>query len=249
MAALLFLYRHVLKMELAGLDDVARARPGRHLPEVLSVDEVGRVLAQLSGVPWLQVTLLYGSGLRLMECLQLRVKDLDFDRRQLVVRQGKGAKDRVTLLPRRLMAPLAEHLERVREQHTRDLAAGAGWVVLPESLDRKLAAGQDWRWQWVFPGTRVWAHPKTGRRHRHHLHETALQREVHRAVRGAGLSKRASCHTFRHSFATHLLEGGTDIRRIQALLGHSSVKTTMIYTHVRRELAGVRSPLDELPPE
>ena len=245
-SALVFLYRAVLQLEVDGLDEVVRARAGHHLPVVMSRGEVARVLAQLSGPMWLQSSLLYGSGLRLMECLQLRVKDIDLERKQVVVRHGKGAKDRVTLLPERLQRPLATHLLEVQKQHRRDVAVGAGWVVVPFAPRRASAAARDWRWQWVFPGSRVWLHPETGRRHRHHHHETTLQRAVKRAVREAGLTKRASCHTFRHSFATHLLEAGTDIRRIQQLLGHSSLKTTMIYTHVRRHTEGVRSPFDLL---
>jgi len=247
-SALVFLYRAVLQLEIEGLDEVARARTGRHLPVVLSRSEVARVLERMSGVHWLQASLLYGSGLRLMGCLRLRVKNIDMDRRQVVVHRGKGDKDRVTLLPERLVPPLTEHLEGVRRQHTRDVASGAGWVEMSFAPGRAVRAGRAWPWQWVFPGSRVWVHDETGRRHRHHHHETTLQRAVGRAVRSSGIAKRASCHTFRHSFATHLLEAGTDIRRIQALLGHQSVKTTMIYTHVRRDPDDVASPIDRLDP-
>jgi integron integrase len=215
---------------------------------VLTRDEVTRLLSELSGTRKLVCTLLYGSGLRLLEALRLRVKDVDFGAGELVVRRGKGEKDRVTMLPQVLATPLAKHLEKVRALHHRDLARGAGHVVLPGALARKLpSAPREWAWQWCFPATRLTVLDATGRRGRHHLHESAVQRTVHEAVVRMGLSKRATCHTFRHSFATHLLEDGYDIRTVQELLGHRDVSTTMLYTHVlNRGALCVRSPADRL---
>jgi integron integrase len=246
--ALLFLYREVLEQDLAWLDGVVRAKRPRGLPVVLTRDEVRAVLEQLDGVSRLMAMLLYGAGLRLLECVRLRVKDLDFGSNQIVVRGGKGGKDRVTLLPVALKADLARHVERVREQYQRDLERGAGWVELPTSLARKYPnAGREWAWQWVFPATRMYVDRATGQRRRHHLHESVLQRAVKEAVRRAGLTKPASCHTLRHSFATHLLEDGYDIRTVQELLGHRDVSTTMIYTHVlNRGPGAVRSPADRV---
>ena len=246
MAAILFLYKHVLNVDLPGLDNVVRARRPKRLPVVLSRVEVRRVLAELRGDHWLVASLLYGSGLRLMESLRLRVKDLDLERRELVVRGGKGDKDRVSVIPLSLVAPLRAHLERVRLQHDEALARGYAGVELPHALDRKYPRAQfELGWQYVFPMARPSRDPRSGAWRRHHLLEDTFQRQVKEAIRRSGIHKPASSHTFRHSFATHLLESGADIRTVQELLGHSSVKTTQIYTHVlNRGGFGVLSPLD-----
>jgi integron integrase len=248
LSALLFLYKDVLEINLPWLDGIVRANRPERLPVVLTRDEVRATLQGLRGVPHLMACLLYGAGLRVLECCRLRVQDVDFATSQIVVRGGKGDKDRVTMLPGIVKDPLARHLATVRSQHQRDLAAGAGWVELPYALLRKYPnAGREWVWQWVFPATRIYWDKATGQRRRHHLHETVLQREVRGAVRRAGLIKRASPHTLRHSFATHLLEDGHDIRTVQELLGHRDVTTTMIYTHVlNRGPAAVRSPADRI---
>jgi integron integrase len=248
LSALLFLYRDVLAIDLPWLDGIVRAKRPERLPVVLTRAEVRTVLGRLDGVSRLMAGLLYGAGLRVLECCRLRVQDVDFAQNQLVVRGGKGDRDRVTMLPAVAKAGLAAHLEAARAQHQRDLAAGAGWVELPTALLRKYPnAGREWAWQWVFPATRIYRDRLTGQRRRHHLHETVLQRAVKSAVRQAGIAKRASPHTLRHSFATHLLEDGHDIRTVQELLGHRDVSTTMIYTHVlNRGPAGVRSPADRM---
>lgn len=247
MSALLFLYRTVLKRDPGDLGEIIHARLPQRLPIVLTPDEVRQVLSRLDGVMRLIASLLYGTGLRLNECLHLRVQDLDFASCTVVVRAGKGDHDRMTMLPGSLKEPLLDHLADVRILHRADLAEGYGQVILPEAIDRKYpGADVDWRWQFVFPQERRWTDAE-GRQGRHHIDPSIVQRAVARAVLASGISKRASCHTFRHSFATNLLENGYDIRTVQELLGHKSVKTTMIYTHVlNRGPSAVRSPLDSL---
>ena len=246
LAALLFLYRDVLKVKLERIEEVERARTSRHLPVVFTRNEVKSILSNLSGVSYLAAALMYGSGLRLMECLRLRVKDLDFSYNQIIVRSGKGDKDRVTPMPALLKEPLRKHLLRTKLVHQRDLQDGFGSVYLPHALARKLpGAERDWAWQFVFCAMQRSLDPRTGSERRHHLHESVLQKAVVAAIRKAAPAKRGTCHSLRHSFATHLLEDGQDIRTIQELLGHNDVRTTMIYTHVlNRGGRGVKSPLD-----
>jgi integron integrase len=248
LSALLFLYRHVLDREIGDLGEVIRARKPRHLPAVMTREEVKGVLGHLKGDKWLMGSLMYGAGLRLMECLRLRVQDVDFARNEILVRDGKGAKDRITMLPQSLAVPLRDHLQKVKTIHEKDLGAGWGHVQMPYALDRKYPnAPKDWRWQWVFPQENRWINPQTKEQGRHHVHESIVQRSVKEAVAKAGIVKHVSCHTFRHSFATHLLQDGYDIRTIQELMGHKDVSTTMIYTHVlNRGGQGVRSPADNL---
>lgn len=247
-SALLFLYKEVLEVELPWLDNVQQAKAPQRLPVVLNRDEVQAILSRLKGINWLIASLLYGTGMRIMECLRLRVKDVDFTRREILIRDGKGFKDRVTMLPVSLSAVLQQHLVSVREQHNADLAKGFGSVYLPYALAKKYPnAAKEWPWQYVFPATKLSVDPVGGEQRRHHFMEQNIQRAIKQAVRDADLSKPATPHTFRHSFATHLLEGGYDIRTVQELLGHKDVSTTMIYTHVLNKGGkGVASPLDHL---
>ena len=247
-AALVFLYREVLGRPPGDFGPLPRPRLPTRIPVVLTPAEVRQVLAALDGMPRLIGVVLYGSGLRLMECLTLRIKDLDLDRGEIRIRRGKGAKDRITVLPAVVREPLGRQVDRVRGQHQadRDRDPAGGWVELPGALGRKYpAAGRSLAWQWVFPATRRYRDPATGQVRRHHLHESAMQRAMTGAVARSGITKRASCHTLRHSFATHLLESGSDIRTVQELLGHRDVSTTMLYTHVlNRGGLGVTSPAD-----
>jgi integron integrase len=248
LSALLFMYRHVLGREVGNLGDVIRARTPRHLPIVMTREEVKAVLRCLDGSKWVMASLMYGAGLRLMECLRLRVQDIEFARNEILIRDGKGAKDRVTMLPESIKITLQDHLRVVKAVHEQDLRDGWGRAQMPHALDRKYpGAAAEWRWQWVFPQEHRWRNPQTREEGRHHIDESLVQRAVKDAVRRAGIVKRATCHTFRHAFATHLLEAGYDIRTAQELLGHEDVRTTMIYTHVlNRGGRGVRSPADTL---
>jgi len=249
LSALLFLYRHVLGQTLPRLGDVVRASRPAKLPTVLTRDEVRAVLSKLDDTPRLVATLLYGTSMRLLEALRVRVKDLDFALNEILIREGKGMRDRHTMLPESLKPALRNHLDSVKALHERDLKDGYGEVFLPDALERKYpAAGRHWGWQYVFPAPSRSRDPRSGKTRRHHLDESGVQKAVHQAVLDAKLTKPASCHTLRHSFATHLLEDGYDIRTIQELLGHRDVATTMIYTHVLNRAGGrgVRSPLDSI---
>ena len=245
-SALLFLYREVLGTELAWLDDIEKAKTPKRLPVVLTRPEVQVLLSRLQGTHWLIGNLLYGTGMRIMECLRLRVKDVEFTRQEILVRDGKGFKDRVTMLPDVLVNPLREHIKNVKVLHSQDLEAGYGSVYLPNALEKKYpSSAQDWGWQYVFPTAGLSTDPRSGNVRRHHVQDQTFQRAMKQAVRDSNLVKPATPHTLRHSFATHLLEGGYDIRTVQELLGHSDVSTTMIYTHVLNKGGkGVKSPLD-----
>ena len=248
LSALLFLYREVLDRPCAWIEVGVRAKRRKTLPVVLTRGEVRALLSNIQGVPAWVVSMLYGGGIRLMECLELRIKDIDFERSEVVVRDGKGGKDRITMLPTTVAPVLQKHIMQVRGVHDRDLEDGAGRVLLPHALARKYPnAERQWGWQYVFPAARRFTETETGTARRHHMHESVVQRAVKATVLRAGITKPASCHTLRHSFATHLLEDGYDIRTVQELLGHQDVRTTMIYTHVlNRRGLGVRSPFDTL---
>ena len=247
LSAILFLYREVIKKEIGWVDGVERAKRPQRVPVVFTRDEVKKILIHLEGTKWIMASLLYGAGLRLRDCVRLRIKDVDFGCNQVIVRDGKGQKDRVTMLPVPAKQRLITHLEKVKSIHEKDLKSGFGRVDLPFALKRKYPnADREWAWQYVFPSTCLCKEPRTGVMVRHHIHRSALQRAVKAAIRQAGVAKHGSCHTFRHSFATHLLEDGYDIRTVQELLGHKDVNTTMIYTHVlNKGASAVRSPLEE----
>ena len=248
LCALVFLYRHVLKKDLSQFEDIVFAKRPSKLPVVFTREEVRHILLQLDGVTWIMGQLLYGAGLRVMECVRLRIKDIDFGYRQIIVRDGKGHKDRVTMLPEIVIEPLSRHLEKIKMAHEIDLKAGFGTVYLPYALERKYPqANRSWSWQYVFPATKRSIDPRTGIEQRHHLSVAVLQRAIKKAINSYKIAKPGSCHSMRHSFATHLLESGYDIRTVQELLGHKDVSTTMIYTHVlNRGGNGVQSPSDML---
>jgi integron integrase len=248
LSAVLFLYRVLLKRKVGKLGDLVRARRPKHLPVVMTKKEARVVMRRLEGRVWMVACLMYGAGLRLRECLRLRVQDVDFGANQITIRDGKGFKDRVTLLPESVKEPLKQHLKEVKALHKDDLADGYGRVEMPYALARKYPnAASEWRWQFLFPQKMRWENAETGHQGRHHMDESIIQKAVRAAVREAGLVKHITCHTLRHSFATHLLEAGYDIRTVQELLGHKDVRTTMVYTHVLNKGGmGVKSPMDSL---
>ncbi len=251
LCAIVFLYKHVLKKELGDFGELIWAKKPKKIPAVFTTEQAKAVLTQLTGVKWIMALLLYGSGLRLMECLRLRVKDIDFDYKQIIVRDAKGQQDRVTMLPENIISQLQNHLDTVKRLHENYVKNGFGTVYLPNALARKYPnANQEWGWQYVFPASQLSIDPKSGCKRRHHLDESVLQKAVKSAIKKAGITKHASCHTFRHSFATHLLQSGYDIRTVQELLGHKDVNTTMIYTHVLKQGGlGVKSPAEQLSPK
>jgi integron integrase len=248
LSAILFLYRYVLKKELGDFGEIVRARRPKRLPVVMTKEEVKQVISHLKGDLKLMASLIYGAGLRVTECLQLRVQDIDFSGNQIMIRSGKGDKDRLTMLPENLKKPLSDHLHKVKQIHQKDIQDGFGYVELPNALEKKYPnAEKEWRWQFVFPQENRWIDKQTKKQGRHHIDESIIQKAVKVAVTKSGIAKHATCHTFRHSFATHLLVAGYDIRTVQELLGHKDVKTTMIYTHVLNKGGrGVQSPLDVL---
>jgi len=243
------LYKNVLKLDLGDFSgELTWAKKPKKLPMVFTRQEVKAVINQLSGIKWIMVNLLYGAGLRLLECLRLRIQDINFEYNQIMVRDGKGQKDRITMLPNIVKSDLEKHVEKVKRLHEKDLHQGYGEVYLPFALERKYPkANKELKWQYVFPSEKLSIDPRSGKKRRHHLDESVLQRTVKEAIRNAGINKNGNCHTFRHSFATHLLEDGHDIRTVQELLGHEDVSTTMIYTHVIKKGGyGVQSPADKL---
>jgi len=245
--AIVFLYKQILKIKIDDIGEVVRAKKPKKEPVVFTQSEAEKILANLHGKYWLMAMLLYGSGLRLLECLRLRIKDIDFEYESVTVREGKGQKDRTTILSKKMIVPLKKHIESIKKLHEQDLANGYGSVFIPYALERKYPnIGKEFGWQYLFPASKISVDPKSGIKRRHHLDESVLQKAVKQAIRKVGITKHASCHTFRHSFATHLLLRGQDIRTVQELLGHSSVETTQIYTHIlKRSGLGVKSPADD----